>query len=194
MELAPLALADAKQAAEQLAAVKTALQKVKEAAKQEASKDSIEQVVKSLASIDQDIIAGRKQSDLVGQQAAPLHIDAWINGKPLTDDDLKGKVVILDFWAVWCGPCIATFPHLREWQEQYGDKGLVIVGVTKYYNFRWDEETKRPAKADEDVDPEDEAAMLVKFAESHSLKHRFAIQESSELSSFYGVKGIPQIV
>jgi hypothetical protein len=44
------------------------------------------------------------------------------------------------------------------------------------------------------VPVEDEQAMLVKFAEAHKLKHRFAIQESSELSDFYGVRGIPQIV
>jgi thiol-disulfide isomerase/thioredoxin len=193
-ELAPLAQTDGKKAAEQLAAVKATLAKVKESAKQEVSKAAIEDVVKSLASIDQDIIAGRQQSDLVGQPAAPLHIDSWVNGKPLSEDELKGKVIILDFWAIWCGPCIATFPHLREWQEKYGDKGLVIIGVTKNYNFSWDDANKKPMKSDEDVSPEDEAAMLVKFAESHSLKHRFAVQENNELSDFYRVRGIPQIV
>ena len=193
-ELAPLAQTDRKKAAEQLAAVKATLQKVKDSAKQEASKAALDDVVKSLASIDQDILAGREQSELIGQPAGPLQIDAWVNGKPLSEAELKGKVIILDFWAVWCGPCIATFPHLREWQEKYGDKGLVIIGVTKNYNFTWDESNKRPMKSDEDVSPEDEAAMLVKFAESHQLKHRFAVQESDELSSFYRVRGIPQIV
>ena len=194
MELAPLALSDSKKAAEQLAAVKATLQKVKESSKQQASKAAIDLVVTSLASIDQDIKINRQQSELIGQDAAPLHFEAWVNGKPLTVADLQGKVVILDFWAVWCGPCIATFPHLREWQEKYGDKGLVIIGVTKYYNFHWDEAAKKAAKADEDVSPEDEQAMLVKFAESHQLKHRFAIQETTELADFYGVKGIPQVV
>ena len=193
-ELVPLASSDVKKAAEQLKAVKATLQKVKESAKQETSKAAIDDVVKSLASIDQAIIAGREQSDLVGQPAAPLHIDAWVNGKPLSEADLKGKVIILDFWAVWCGPCIATFPHLREWQEKYGDKGLVIIGVTKNYNFAWDEANKKPMKSDGDVSPEDEAAMLVKFAESHQLKHRFAVQENNELNEFYRVRGIPQIV
>ena len=193
-ELKPLASADRKKAAEQLKSVKETLAKVKEAAKQSASKAALDDVVKSLASVDELIIAGREQSDLIGQPAAPLHIDEWVNGKPLSEADLKGKVIILDFWAVWCGPCIATFPHLREWNDKYADKGLVIIGVTKYYNFAWDEASKRPMKSDADVDPADEATMLVKFAESHQLKHRFAVQETNELSDFYRVRGIPQIV
>jgi thiol-disulfide isomerase/thioredoxin len=193
-ELLVLAQADRKKAAEQLKSVKETLAKVKDAAKQQASKAALDDVVKSLAAVDELIIAGREQSDLIGQPAAPLHIDEWVNGKPLSETELQGKVIILDFWAVWCGPCIATFPHLREWQDKYGDKGLVIIGVTKYYNFAWDEASKRPMKSDADVDPADEAAMLVKFAESHQLKHRFAVQDSNELSDFYRVRGIPQIV
>jgi thiol-disulfide isomerase/thioredoxin len=83
---------------------------------------------------------------LIGQPAFPLETAAWVNGDPLTDADLKGKVVLLDFWAVWCGPCIACFPHLRDWHEKYADRGLVIVGLTKYYSCRRPKPPKR-AKA-----------------------------------------------
>ena len=53
----------------------------------------------------------------------------WINSKPLTKDDLKGKVVLIDFWTYSCINCIRTQPYLKDWHETYKDSGLVIVGV-----------------------------------------------------------------
>jgi cytochrome c biogenesis protein CcmG/thiol:disulfide interchange protein DsbE len=44
-------------------------------------------------------------------------------------DDLKGKVVLVDFWASWCGPCKESFPVMEEMQQKYGSKGLVILAV-----------------------------------------------------------------
>ena len=66
--------------------------------------------------------------ETISQPTFPLEVEAWVNGNALTDKELEGKVVLIDFWAVWCGPCIATFPHLREWRDKYSDKGLVIIG------------------------------------------------------------------
>ena len=82
-------------------------------------------------------------SSLVGKPAPEWDIDAWVNADSTTQESLKGKVVLIDFWAMWCGPCIATFPHLREWREEFGEQGFEIVGVTQYYNFEWDPENKR---------------------------------------------------
>ncbi len=56
-------------------------------------------------------------------------IAAWLNSPPLHLEDLKGKVVLIDFWTYSCINCIRTLPHLTSWYNRYKDKGLVIVGV-----------------------------------------------------------------
>ena len=56
-------------------------------------------------------------------------IDAWINGGPLTMEELQGQVVLIDFWTYTCINCIRTFPFLKQWHSRYADDGLVIVGV-----------------------------------------------------------------
>jgi len=56
-------------------------------------------------------------------------IDKWINSEPLKIGQLKGKVVLVDFWTYTCINCIRTLPYLKDWDRKYHDKGLVIVGV-----------------------------------------------------------------
>jgi cytochrome c biogenesis protein CcdA/thiol-disulfide isomerase/thioredoxin len=63
-------------------------------------------------------------------QAPPLHLDgAWINSPPRTLQQLRGKVVLIDFWTYSCINCLRTLPHLKAWYAAYHDKGLVIIGV-----------------------------------------------------------------
>jgi len=54
---------------------------------------------------------------------------SWINSPPLTLKELRGKVVLVDFWTYSCINCVRTLPYLRAWNEMYGDQGLVILGV-----------------------------------------------------------------
>lgn len=139
----------------------------------------------------------KKQQALVGKNAFPLDAEMWVNGTPLTEESLKGKVVLVDFWAIWCGPCIRTFPHLREWQEKWGDKGLVIIGATRFYGYkRWDAEKNLAIrKRGVESKPEEEKTVLEKFAEHHKLKHRFMVApKGSKFAAKYYATAIPTAV
>ncbi len=54
---------------------------------------------------------------------------AWLNSPPLNREDLRGKVVLVDFWTYSCINCIRTMPYVRAWWERYRDEGLVVIGV-----------------------------------------------------------------
>lgn len=132
---------------------------------------------------------------LIGTEAPEIKADHFIATAPVTMADLRGKVVLLDFWAVWCGPCIATFPHLIEWHEKYADKGLVILGQTSFYNYTWDESTGKASHAEGAAPPADELAMLEKFRESHQLRHGFLVsRKASGYTKPFAVSMIPQAV
>ena len=67
----------------------------------------------------------------VGDVAPPVTVTDWIKGKPMDVlKDNKGKVIVLEFWATWCGPCIQMIPSNTDLYERYKDKGLVFIGVT----------------------------------------------------------------
>lgn len=105
----------------------------------------------------------------------------WIDQKPAKLSDLRGRVVLLDFWAPWCGPCHATFPKLQKWHETYKDEGLVILGVTNFFGHA----DGRP------LEPDAELKYYKQFKQKHRLPYGFAIADNNKNDVNYGVFSIP---
>ena len=73
----------------------------------------------------------------------------WLNSPPLTNEQLKGKVVLIDFWTYSCINCIRSIPYVRAWAERYRDQGLVVIGVhTPEFAFEREPANVRKAVAD----------------------------------------------
>lgn len=76
--------------------------------------------------------SARQQKNALENKPPPaLEVTDWHNtdGEPLRWEDLKGKVVVLDFWGVWCPPCRAAIPKLKELYRKHRADGLVILGI-----------------------------------------------------------------
>jgi thiol-disulfide isomerase/thioredoxin len=71
-------------------------------------------------------------NEWVGRALPPLEVAGWMNtDRPLSAEDLRGKVVLADFWATWCQPCLRGMPELAEFHERFGKQGVVVIGLTE---------------------------------------------------------------
>lgn len=113
--------------------------------------------------------------------APEFAVKEWLGREPVTLESLRGKVVLLDFWATWCAPCIKTFPRLKSWHKKYGPQGFTILGVTKIYGRTI---TGKAA-------PGEELDFIRDFRDDHKLPYGVAVAEGDEAASKYGVLVIP---
>lgn len=107
--------------------VKNALQQLKSNANPDAFGKPMNEVQNSQGSNLPRLAKAPGFTRASGEPASPE--GGWINSSPLTMEELRGKVVLIDFWTYTCINCIRTLPYVENWYQKYKDKGLVIVGV-----------------------------------------------------------------
>jgi len=129
------------------------------------------------------------KATLMNKAAPEITVTHWLNTDYTSLDELKGKVVILDFWATWCQPCIVAFPKLREIYAEYKDKGLEIIGVTSFQGSFRDGNINET-----EISPERELELTKGFIENHQMTWPVVFTEQSVFNPDFGISGIPTFV
>lgn len=106
----------------------------------------------------------------VGDKAPPIPVKTWVVNTPVTLAKAKGKVLVVEFWATWCGPCKVTIPHLNKLHARYGDDQLLIVSVSN-----------------------ETAAKVKSFIKTMPMHYHVGVAGSKQAYAAYmeGVRGIP---
>lgn len=102
---------------------------------------------------------------VLNQKAPELVVEEWISEKP----DTKGKFILIDFWATWCGPCRKAIPELNEIQKQFKND-LIVIGIS------------------------DETADKVKAMEEPVINYYNGIDTKATMKKALEVKGIPHVI
>jgi thiol-disulfide isomerase/thioredoxin len=122
-----------------------------------------------------------EESATHAETAPELGVAHWIDERPTTLAELRGRVVLLDFWATWCAPCEFTMPRLKSLAEQFKDRGLVVVGLTEFYGESNGKTLTRDAELSE----------IAAFKKRLRLPYPFAVADSDANNLRYGVRALP---
>ena len=128
--------------------------------------------------VDKPKPAEEKEPLAVGRAAPEFAIDKWTDGKLHQLADYRGRVVLVDFWGVWCGGCVTSIPMLRELEEKYEPKGVAFLGIHT---------------ADGELEQIDDLKKLHQWKAISGIDRGTTIGDG-ETASRYGVRGFPTLM
>jgi thiol-disulfide isomerase/thioredoxin len=116
--------------------------------------------------------------------APPEIVADWVQGEPATLAALRGRVVLIEFWARWCRSCVSMFPVLSDLQERYGDRGLTILALTRY----------GPAADDPSAERIRERDLITRMVGERCPGIAVGIAPDGGLQEKYGANRMPAVV
>ena len=128
-------------------------------------------IVSAAAGDDDEDAGGGTASPLVGKPAPDFTLQD-LEGNNVTLSELKGNVILLDFWATWCGPCVMAMPHIDKLHQDYKDRAVKVYAVNQ-------------REAREKIEP---------FLKSKKLSLPVLLDPNGDVGKAYGVRGIPTTV
>jgi thiol-disulfide isomerase/thioredoxin len=138
-----------------------------------------------------DYLAGpAARGTLMGGPAPDLEF-IWMSdgGKEASLADFKGKVVVVDFWATWCGPCVGSFPDVKVLQERYKDHDVAIIGVTSVQGTHYGDD----GPVDVEGKPAEEFALMQEYMGKMDMTWAVAFSKDEVFNPNFGVNGIPHV-
>ncbi len=124
------------------------------------------------------------QVSLLGNEAPEISVKEWLVGRPTSLADLRGRVVLLEFWATWCKPCHQMFPKLNELYQIESPRGLEVIALTRHYMaYGGTEESKI-----------EERELMLGMVNQYQVRFRVGIAEDERLQAVFGANGLPTIV
>ncbi|MBY0308857.1 MAG: TlpA family protein disulfide reductase [Phycisphaerales bacterium] len=142
--------------------------------------------------------SGFARGEFLDRPAPAVPFDWSSDGKLKNIAELKGNVVVLDFWATWCGPCVASFPNIRDLVARYDAAGspVRVIGVTSPQGFHMQRSLEAGAKSqriDCKENPQKEYELMPQFMKDMNMTWTVGFTPDGCFNPNFGVNGIPHL-